>query len=355
MRQTKKILIAPLNWGLGHATRCIPIIKELQRQNAEVLLASDGRALDLLRSEFPDLIHFELPPYGINYKSNSIILNVGREIPKMLKAIIYEHRMADMLIKKHGIDGIITDNRLGCYSKKVPSVFISHQINLIVPNLLLENASRWLNRWFIRKFNECWIPDVAVEPSLSGSLSHGSSLKNIRYLGALSRMENLSLEKKYDVIVVISGPEPQRTKLDQAILSQAKKLPYRFLIVQGKTEQNQHYFIDKNIEVVSFMTSMALNNAIISSDLFIGRSGYSSLMDLAKLRKPALLIPTPGQTEQEYLANRLSANGHFFTQTQEQLNLEKGIPQALSKGALDDRYFDEYRLEAIIRQFLGSL
>ncbi len=355
MRRTKKILVAPLNWGLGHAARCIPIIRELQIQGAEVLLASDGRALGLLVQEFPGLAFLQLPGYGISYRSESMALNLVRGMPELARAVYQENRTVEKYIEKHQVSGVISDNRLGCFSKKVLSVFISHQIDLIAPNPFLEKAGRWINYRFINKFNECWVPDVAEEPSLSGRLSHVNSIKNLKYIGALSRMENAVLEKKYDAIAVLSGPEPQRTKLEKVILEQAKGLPYRFLIVQGRPEQSEHFFIGENIEVTSFLGAGALNKAILSSGLYIGRTGYSSLMDLAKLQKPALLIPTPGQTEQEYLGNRLSANGIFHIQAQKTLDLEKGIPAALAKGGLDGRYFDEEKMKFAISQFLESV
>ena len=66
----KRILVAPLNWGLGHATRCIPIIRALKAHNFEPVIASDGAALQLLKKEFPDLEHVELPSYNITYPKN---------------------------------------------------------------------------------------------------------------------------------------------------------------------------------------------------------------------------------------------------------------------------------------------
>ena len=149
MRQPKKSLVAPLNWGLGHATRCIPIIHELLLQGARVFLASDGRALDLLRKEFPNLPYFELPGYGVSYPSKNILINVGRSFPRLLFAVVKEHRMVDKIIQQHAIDGVISDNRMGCFSKNIPSVFITHQINLIIPSAFLQWLGRRLNYFFI--------------------------------------------------------------------------------------------------------------------------------------------------------------------------------------------------------------
>ncbi len=352
MSQPKKILIAPLNWGLGHATRCIPIIKELSSQGADVFLASDGRALELLKKEFPDLSFFELPGYGITYHSKSIVLNLFRVFPKLLLAVFKENKIVDRIITTHRIDGIISDNRIGCFSNKIPSTFVTHQINLIIPSAFLQWVGRRLNYFFIKKFSECWIPDVAAKPNLSGMLSHNIPVKNAKYIGALSRMENLRLRKKFDVIAVLSGPEPQRTNLEKIIIDQAKKLPYQLLIVQGKTENSGQFAMGKNIKVVASMTSQALNQAISSSDLFVGRTGYSSVMDLAKLGKPALLIPTPGQTEQEYLGRLLLENNIFHIQSQDNLNLEEEIPIALKKRNIQGHFFDKEKMKHTIREFL---
>ncbi|HFA50567.1 MAG TPA: glycosyltransferase [Bacteroidetes bacterium] len=355
MRQKKKILVAPLNWGLGHATRCIPVIKELQRQGAEVFLASDGRALELLKKEFPGLPALPLPAYNIKYRSKNIVLNMGREMPKLIRAVFSEKKTIKKYIKKYSLDGIVSDNRLGCFNKKTVTVFIGHQINLILPFPFLQWAARQINYYFIKKHNECWVPDVANEPNLSGRLSHGTPIKNIQYIGALSRFDFYETKKKYGAIAVLSGPEPQRTKLERRIIEQAKKSTRRFLVVQGKTEKNEHFFIGKNIEVVSHLASEALNKNILASGLFIGRPGYSSIMDLAKLGRPALLVPTPGQTEQEYLGSRLSANGLFCVQAQEEINLEKGMAGALEKGGLSARFFDAGKLEKAVSGFLAKL
>jgi UDP:flavonoid glycosyltransferase YjiC (YdhE family) len=352
--QPKKILVAPLNWGLGHATRCIPIIKELSLQGASVFLASDGRALDLLRKEFPELPVFQLPEYGVTYTSKSIILNILMVLPKLVWAVFKEHKIVKEITTEHRIDGIISDNRLGCFSKKIPSVFITHQINLIIPSTLLQWIGRRLNYFFIKKYSECWIPDVAKRPNLSGILSHGTPIKSVTYIGALSRLEKRQVDKKFDVVVVLSGPEPQRTNLEKAIFEQAALLPYQFLIVQGKTEASEQFMVGGNIQVVSSLTSQALNEAILSSDLFIGRTGYSSIMDLAKLNKPALLIPTPGQTEQEYLGHLFSKNDIFHIQSQDELDLAKGIPAALQKRHVQGHYFDEGKMKQTVRSFLDK-
>ena len=354
MSSTKKILVAPLNWGLGHATRCIPIINELIHQSATVYLASDGRASELLKKEFPDLPLFQLPPYRITYGSRNSIFNIIKQSPKILNAVFKENKLLKKIISDNKINGVVSDNRLGCFSKKVPSVFITHQINLILPSIFFQWWARQINYSFIKKYKECWVPDVNTDLNICGALSHGTPIQSLKYIGALSRMEKYKVNKKNDVIVVLSGPEPQRSILEKKIIGQAQKTTYSFLIVQGKTEKiGSHFNLNKNIKIVPYLTSEELNNEILAADIYIGRTGYSTLMDLAKLDKHALLIPTPGQTEQEYLGHRLDSQNIFQIKLQDDLNLVEDIRIALKKGRLNNSFFDNENLKSTIKNFLS--
>jgi UDP:flavonoid glycosyltransferase YjiC (YdhE family) len=352
MSQRKRILVAPLNWGLGHATRCIPIIRELDSQGVEVFLACDGRPLELLKKEFPGLPVLILPDYGIRYYTSNMVWNLAWKIPHVLNTIRQEQRVVRKLVKEYRLDGIISDNRFGCYHDEVRSAFITHQIFIKVPGFFLEKTIRLLNDHFISRFNTCWVPDVAGEPNLSGELSHGHTRHNLRYIGPLSRMEFFETEWRYDVIAVLSGPEPQRTRLEKKLISQAKEIPGRFLIVQGKTEREERSFISKNIEVVSWLPSQALNKAILSSKVVIARSGYSTIMDLAKLGKTAIFVPTPGQTEQEYLAQQFSTRRIFFSQAQHQFHLKTALDQVSQYTGLHSNFFQPGILKKTIEDFL---
>ena len=367
MNFSKRILVAPLNWGLGHATRCIPIIRELQQQGAEVVLASDGRALQLLREEFPDLQHFELLAYDITYPFSSMVLSIGLQLPKIIRAIWAEHKAIDRLIAEENIEVIISDNRFGCFSKKVKTVFLTHQLTIKIPVKLLEIPVRWGNAFWVRKFDECWIPDFTGENNLSGALSEvgkgnrftkflklSKSGEEPKFIGVLSRMKAGVVEKKYDVIFILSGPEPQRTFLEDKIIFQLQNLSGHFLIVQGKTELKNRTFLKENIEVVSFMTSEALNQAILASEIVVSRSGYSTLMDLVNLQKKAILIPTPGQTEQEYLANRFFKKGIFYCQNQKNLDLETALKEGRNFTGFQKKEGGENLLKMAVGQLLQA-
>lgn len=352
----RTVLVAPLNWGLGHATRCIPIIKTLLELNCKVILASDGRAFQLLEQEFPNLTLIELPTYNIQYGRKSFTLTIALQLPKIAWAIVSEYFSIRKIVAKHQVDLIISDNRYGCFHRTVSSIFMTHQINLLVPNPLLQSVSRWLNRFFITTFFQtCWIPDVAGEPNLSGDLSHNTKLKKIEYVGVLSRMKPQATARKYDFIAVLSGPEPQRTHLETKIIEQLKVLSYKGLIVAGKPENIENYALSDQLEYCSFMGSEELNLAMEAAEMVICRSGYSTLMDLAQLQKKALLIPTPGQTEQEYLAQRCLEAGLYNSQKQADLTLAEGIKKTLQQPNLIEQLGQENKLEGILREVLARI
>lgn len=356
MNEPKKVLVAPLNWGLGHATRCIPIIRFLQKQNTSVFLASDGRAFHLLQKEFPELPIFQLPAYDITYRTSNMMWNMTWQFPKIMRAISNEKKEISKIIEKEKIDIIISDNRFGVFSKKTYNVFMTHQVNLPIPIPLFRQVGNWLNRKMIQQFNECWIPDFEKEPNLSGKLSHGDfKLSNntlTKYIGPLSRMKKAESGGKRKAIIILSGPEPQRTFLEKEILNQALELPSQFLLVKGQTEQKEHFYFNKNIEVVSFLTSEKLNQAIAESEIVISRSGYTTLMDLVFLEKKAILIPTPGQTEQEYLAQHFFEQNLFFSVSQKDFNLKDALERADSFNGFEAASFEKGSFEKGVIELL---
>ena len=341
----KRILVAPLNWGLGHATRCIPIIKALYANGFEPVIASDGAALLVLQKEFPEFCCIELPSYNITYakKGTYFRLKLLRDSPKLLNAISAEKRATKSIIKTHNISGIISDNRLGVYTKNIPCVFMTHQLNMIAPAKILEKPANKVNHILIDNFQKVWVPDFKGANNLAGRLSQEHNLE-VTYLGVLSRMKNFKTEKKYDIAVVLSGPEPKRSEFELEIFRQALQLDdKRFIVVRGQPERWEYYFMKPHLEVVSFMTSKMLNETMLAADMIIARSGYSTVMDLWKLQKPALLVPTPGQTEQEYLADYFFEQQIFYKTTQNQFNLLEAVSEANKLKGLDAFSMNECR------------
>lgn len=320
---TKNILVAPLNWGLGHATRCIPIIKALEQNDFTPIIASDGIALDLLRKEFPHLQTLELPSYQIEYAKNGANFKwkMLKNTPKMIEAILKEKKVVKKWVKEFNLIGIISDNRLGVRSKKVPSVFITHQLNV------LTGTTTWLtskmHQQIIKKFSECWVPDFEKAPSLTGKLGH---LKNpdffINYIGPLSRFEKKSTAIKYDLMVVLSGPEPQRGMLENKLKDELLEYKGNVIFIKGIIAPQQIIEQVNTIKFYNFMTTAELENAFNESEMVLCRSGYTTIMDLVKLGKKAFFIPTPGQYEQEYLAKKMKKNGFYPYANQDGFRIE---------------------------------
>lgn len=317
------ILVAPLNWGLGHATRCIPIINALIVEGFEPILASDGVALQLLRKEFPDLIALELPSYDIAYAKKAAFFKwkLIKNSPKMLDAILKEKKQTQQWVHEYNLAGIISDNRLGVYSKKVPSVFLTHQINL------LTGKTSWItskmHQFIIKKYTECWVPDLASIPNLSGELGHLSYPHfKINYIGPLSRLEKKNLPKIYHLMILLSGPEPQRTMLEHLLLKSLESHLLPCVFVLGKIEAEQKVYSHGCHQVYNFMTKDMLETTINQSEFVVSRSGYTTVMDLAALGKKAFFIPTPGQYEQEYLAKKLKKEGLVSYAKQEKFDFD---------------------------------
>ncbi|HSP12644.1 MAG TPA: glycosyltransferase [Salegentibacter sp.] len=315
----KRILVAALNWGLGHATRCIPLINGLIAHGYEPILASDGVALDLLKKEFPDLSAEELPSYNIEYSGapNFLKWKLFLESPRIIKVIKTEKKQTKKLVEKYNLNGIISDNRLGVRYKHLKSVFITHQLNVLSGNTTWLSSK--LHQKYIRKFDECWVPDLPGSKNLSGILGHMKKTPDgVKYMGLLSRFRKKILPQEYKIMILLSGPEPQRSILEKILLQEFKETSEKTLFVRGVLEENE--FISKinnpNLKIRNYLFGEELEDALNASEIIVCRSGYTSIMDLSKLEKKAFLIPTPGQFEQEYLAERLDKLGiaPFYTQ-----------------------------------------
>lgn len=320
----KKIIVAPLNWGLGHATRCIPIIQGLLDNGYEPIIASDGVALELLKKEFPKLISFELPSYDIQYaeKGKNFKWKMIAQLPKIISTIKKERRKINKILKAYNFDGIISDNRLGVYSKDVPSVFMTHQLNVLTGNTSWITTK--LHKKYIQKFDECWVPDVEKTPNLSGKLGHPTeSIKNVKYIGPLSRLCKKPMPIKYDLMILLSGPEPQRTILEEKIIIELENYSKRVVFIKGIVEKNQKKEKKGNVTFYNFMNSTELEATFNESNHILCRSGYTTVMDLAKLNKKAFFIPTPGQYEQEYLAKKFDKEGIIPTCKQDKFKIKK--------------------------------
>jgi UDP:flavonoid glycosyltransferase YjiC (YdhE family) len=328
----KRILVCVLDWGLGHASRMIPVIDRIQKEGHKVYIAGNGNALKLLGVEFPELECIDLPFPQVRYPLTKLLLR----FPKFCYAVAKEHISVNTIVKEKQISWIISDNRFGAWSRKARSVFVTHQLRLRMSRRLIfiRPFAILVNYLLIRPFDECWIPDTAGEVNLSGKLSHPPFRRlKVRFIKPLSRFIQLNedsfISSNYigEVLVVLSGPEPYRTQLENLLAQQVNTSGLTATIIRGIPPGSGKYPAVAGPRYIPIATSAELHRMITSADIVITRSGYSSIMDLVALRKPAILIPTPGQPEQEYLARYMQQKNWFYCTPQKKFNLQLAISE----------------------------
>ena len=313
-----KILIAPLNWGLGHATRCIPLVRLYLERGDEVVLGGDGESLLLLQRHFPQLRVIQLPSLELRYAANDQQRGFYlRAIPALLRFTIADHYYLRQQLAIEHFDLIVSDNRFGLFTRQTRCVYITHQLYVRLPRRLriFQPLARAIHACVFKRYHEVWVPDFAnSENSLAGELCHGGCFDTyVKYIGPLSRFtssegtpKELRRNSEYKVVAILSGLEPQRSIFEQAILERYANTPDKVLIVRGKVAEAQTIISRNNITMVASLSDQALLEAMEQTTTIIARSGYSTIMDLAilGLLHKAELHPTPGQSEQEYLASR---------------------------------------------------
>lgn len=321
-----KVFYAVLNMGLGHAARSLPVIREFLQRGWDVVLGSNGRALEFLKREFPRLQFVVTPDYGIRYsKSRWLLPLLLWQTPLFLRGIKHENQFCAFVVKNYQPDLIISDHCYGMYHPRVPSYFISHQIYFAMPRGMdtLSSIPSRFNLFFHRKYKKVIIPDYRSDEGglLSGKLSRLPDLPGLyAYVGLLSSISESKSPADIDFLISISGPEPQRTLLEMRLREQINFLPGKKVMVLGKSESVAS-FQEKDVTIFSHVSRAKMGQLFNRAKFIISRPGYSTLMELAELGKPALLIPTPGQTEQQYLASRVFRKGWYYFIQQNELEL----------------------------------
>ena len=344
-----KILVAPLNWGLGHASRCVPLVRRLLDEGHEVVLGGDGESLTLLRKHFPKLRYTYLAPLNLRYSAGKRqVWAMFKALPQLILWAFKDHAMLKAVLREEPFDQVISDNRFGLYLKppqtisnhlKPPqTIYLTHQLHIMLPKgwRWAEPIASRLHARIYTRFNKVWIPDYEdPDQSLAGNLSHPNyqlPITNYQFIGPLSRFSITNHQSPityptYDVVAVLSGLEPHRSLLEQDILARYTndkcqmtndKCP-SVLLIQGLMNRPNTRIKRGNITIVPYLKDEELVPALLGAKHIIARSGYSTIMDLDALgllnhpsqmtnhQSPIIeLIPTPGQPEQEYLANYIA-------------------------------------------------
>ena len=329
MKDAPRILYCVLNWGLGHATRSIPLISKLREFGFDIEIASDGGPLKLLQKTFPDVVTHELPGYDIQYPTKYLFVNAVTQMRKMFSAVPAERRLIGEIVSRGHFDAIISDNRYGCHHADIPSILITHQMRNLTYSRLLQKPSEWIVDQFFKHFDEIWVPDTP-DHALSGKATVMHSGK-VRFIGWLSDQWPQQIAQSIHVAAILSGPEPQRSYLEEEIRPQLAAYPGNCVLVRGVIEEGPA-IVEGNLQVENYRDRQGIGQLLNSAQAIVCRTGYSSLMDLMQVGARALLIPTPGQPEQIYLGEQLKQHPQFVVQEQGNIHLQDGITTLLMQS-----------------------
>lgn len=330
------------------------MIRALNHAGYRVYIATQGPQQTLLQKEFPDNPFLSLPGYQVRYSRSKgwLPFKIMQQLPALLRIVQWEHRWLEEAIEQYGIDLVISDNRYGLWTKKCRTVFITHQLQIKAPFLWLEHIIQRIHYRFIERFNACWVPDQEEGNGLAGTLSHPNRKPAIpvTYIGLLSRFYASNSINKKQITVLLSGPEPQRTLLEEKIIAQLSSIHKEVLLVRGLPAAMDNITVPPHIKAVNHLTAEALQAVLENSSIVIARSGYSSMMDFSRLHCTTILIPTPGQTEQEYLAKRCEQKGYSIHAEQLDLDLNQALAKAESNTVVfpSFHFFEETDLEGLI-------
>ncbi len=352
----KRMFVSPLDWGLGHASRLVPIISELRKQGHFILLGTEPKTAAFLKEIFPDILHIQLKGYGIKYGKNKIHWKLLLQIPQIKLAILREHFHLRKIVKEYQIDTVISDSRFGLWHKKTQNIIVSHQLQILYPQKMWVYGKllNLTNRLLLNRFDVCLIPDDENH-RFSGLLSQNKAINTQQFIGLLSRFslqnKNSTTIQNYDLVFVFSGPEPQRTIFEENVINQLKNTLYSALLISGQPEKNYSQQLTANIKKVSHLSDNEFAVTLQQANIVFSRSGYSSLMDYAALGlKQIVLIPTKGQTEQEYLAEKFSNDNRCFAIEQEIFSLQEAIENVKSYSGFNPKesvFFEENASELL--------
>ncbi len=353
----KKILLSPLDWGLGHTTRCIPLARHLLGMGARVFFAGTETQIAFFRKSFPEISFLPLRGYKVRYSQTrrGFMPHLLRQLPGIFKTIRHEHEWLLREAAKHRFDGILSDNRYGLWHPEIPSVFLTHQPGLKTGfGAGADALFARLHQGLMQNFREIWLVDIPEKPGLSGALAHPSLLPpNARYIGLLSQFTdskwalhsvaplppeaeaggeasgNPFSSPQNALVILLSGPEPQRSILSQKLWEQIAGFPEMPVVfIEGRADAPQRTAISGNIRWQAQADAATLRPLLQGVQYVISRSGYSTLMDAAVLGLRLILIPTPGQTEQEYLGQMLLRDQKALCFRQEDFCLKNALEAA---------------------------
>lgn len=368
MAGSPKIILSALDWGLGHTTRIIPVARELALRNVHIVLAGTRKQLQVWSEDLPGHSQIELPGYGVRYgKRLPASWHVLRQFPRLLSVIKTEHKLISQAVAELGIQAIISDNRYGVYAPKIPCVMVMHQFvpPISGPGRLLQPILWKGHQAFLQPFQEIWVPDHQQQSSLAQSMRFPSIDKPVRYLGWTSRLSGIVPQAPDflppdmpapDLLCLLSGPEPQRSLLEEVILNQLPIPGKTCWVVQGLPGHNR---LPRSIPggvLIPYLDAPALKFWLPKAHTVLSRSGYSTLMDLASLGiRHIVLVPTPGQPEQIQLATMLQRQKRAVMVTAKTLRIASLTTRQSEAFGFRTTAQDSNNVRQVVGQWLRQL
>ena len=338
--EQKAVCISPLDWGLGHATRCIPLIRAFESLHYTIYIASEGKHEIILKEAFPKATFLSLRGYRIWYTKKRWLFIPGiiLQIPKIIWSIFYEYFWLKKAAKKYQFDLIVSDNRFGFFHKKIKSVFITHQLELQTPFAWCTRLNQIITYKILKSYTACWVADMTPPNNLSGVLANPKVLPTIPvwYMNCLSRLQEEQLNETINEVEkntiqflgIVSGPEPQRTLLENILWQEGNTLGNPFTVIAGLPNNKQYNKITATGKLYHHLNGTQLRNEINKAEFIICRGGYTTLMEMIPFHKKLIFIPTPGQTEQEYLGKYWQGKKWAICFSQASFNLQSALEQA---------------------------
>ena len=354
-------MLAPLDWGLGHTTRCVPLIHQFLSLGCQVIAAVDEKQQAVLEQEFTNILFTPLKGYRLAYGRTGwhTVAKIIIQIPKILAAVYHENRWLHEFVRSNKIHAVVSDNRYGLFNTRLPCVFMTHQLAIHSPfGWFTGRLIQKINYWFIQRFSACWVPDYPKNGSLAGKLSHPKQMPTVpvSYIGRLSRITGLlPAGDPGSLLIILSGPEPQRSMFEEIVLKELERLQIRAVLVRGLPKTDKLPVAAKNTVIYNYLPAAQLATEIARAEIIISRSGYSTVMDIIGRGKKCIFIPTPGQSEQIYLADYLQEKQLCIRFYQNNFSLAEALQQVkkFSFASIDEAPADAYKEE--LKNFVYTL
>ncbi|MEK6968538.1 MAG: glycosyltransferase [Nanoarchaeota archaeon] len=319
------------NYGLGHATRMLPVIMKLIEQGEKVTIVAKGNSLLMLKNELGDASNYELMQYEVPLKFSDKGFSMFETLkagPSFISLISSQKKWLENFSAKEKIDRVIADGEIGYHLKNKKSFFVNNQLRLL-PGSLLGDGTELLTDVFSKGFEKVIVPDDE-NGTLGGLLTSKTRFydkKRLAYVGILSSIRKKNVVRNVDYFISISGPGISKEVFTRQVMEQLHLLKGKVVVALGRPDLKE-IASKGNAKIYPYLNRKQQESFLNKAKLVISRSGYTTMMELAEIDKKAFFIPTLNHPEQEYLAKFQKNSGRFHYSKQDSFNFKEDIDEA---------------------------